>query len=90
MTGLKVIQKYTTCIKSSFTPKKIFIVFSQILTGIFFLITTASRPALEPTQPPIMWVSGALSLTTDLNLVLRLIMHRPTLPLPHMSSYHDV
>jgi hypothetical protein len=27
-----------------------------------FLFTTASRPALEPTQPPIQWVSGALSL----------------------------
>jgi hypothetical protein len=26
-----------------------------------FLFTTASRPA-EPTQPPIQWVSGALSL----------------------------
>jgi hypothetical protein len=29
--------------------------------GIFFF-TTASRTALEPTQPPIQWVSGALSL----------------------------
>jgi hypothetical protein len=28
--------------------------------GIFF--TTASRPALGPTQPPIQWVSGAHSL----------------------------
>jgi hypothetical protein len=27
-----------------------------------FLFTTASRPALEPTQPPIQWVLGALSL----------------------------
>jgi len=28
-----------------------------------FLFTTASRPALEPTQPPIPWVpAGALSL----------------------------
>jgi hypothetical protein len=26
-----------------------------------FLFTTASRPALEPTQPPIQWVPGALS-----------------------------
>jgi hypothetical protein len=27
-----------------------------------FLLTTASRPVLEPTQPPIEWVPGALSL----------------------------
>jgi hypothetical protein len=27
-----------------------------------FLFTTASRPSLGPTQPPIHWVSGDLSL----------------------------
>jgi hypothetical protein len=27
-----------------------------------FLLTTVSRPALEPTQPLIQWVTGALSL----------------------------
>jgi hypothetical protein len=26
-----------------------------------FLLTTASRPALVPPQPPIQWVQGALS-----------------------------
>jgi hypothetical protein len=29
---------------------------------VIFLFTTASRPALGPTQPPIQWVAGALSL----------------------------
>jgi hypothetical protein len=30
--------------------------------GRIFLLTTASRPALGSTQPPIQWVPGALSL----------------------------
>jgi hypothetical protein len=30
-----------------------------------FLFTTASRPALETTQPPIQWVPGALSLGVE-------------------------
>jgi hypothetical protein len=34
---------------------------SQQELGIF-LFTTTSRTALEPTQPPIQWVPGALSL----------------------------
>jgi hypothetical protein len=36
--------------------------------GILFLLTTASRPALRPTQPPIQWVRGALSLGVKLPL----------------------
>jgi hypothetical protein len=28
-----------------------------------FLFTTACRPALGPTQPPLQWVPGALSLS---------------------------
>jgi hypothetical protein len=40
-----------------------------------FLFTTASRTALKPTQPPVQWVPGALSLgvklTTHLHLVSR-------------------
>jgi hypothetical protein len=48
-----------------------------------FLFSTASRPVLGPTQPPIQWVLGALSLgvkwpgvklTTHLHLVLRVRM----------------
>jgi hypothetical protein len=31
-----------------------------------FLFTTASRPALGPTQPPIQWIPGALSLGVKL------------------------
>jgi hypothetical protein len=38
---------------------------SQQRLGIF-LFTTVSRPALEPTQPPIQWVPGALSLGVKL------------------------
>jgi len=34
---------------------------SRQVLGIF-LFTTASRPTLGPTQPPIQWVPGALSL----------------------------
>jgi hypothetical protein len=34
---------------------------SRQRVGIF-LFTTVSRPALEPTQPPIQWVSGVLYL----------------------------
>jgi hypothetical protein len=35
--------------------------FSPQGLGIF-LFTTVSKPALDPTQPPIQWVPGALSL----------------------------
>jgi hypothetical protein len=35
----------------------------ESLQGLgIFLFTTASRPALRPTQSPIQWVPGALSL----------------------------
>jgi hypothetical protein len=37
--------------------------FWQVL-GIF-LFTTVSRTALEPTQPPIQWVPGALCMAVE-------------------------
>jgi len=63
---------------------------SQWGLGIF-LFTTTSRMALRPTQPPIQWVPGALSLgvkwpeceaDTHLHLVPRSRVRRaiPTLP----------
>jgi hypothetical protein len=56
-----------------------------------FLFTTASRPALGSTQPPIQWVPGALSLgcrgpgaklTTHLHLAPRSRMRGAIPPLP--------
>jgi hypothetical protein len=51
-----------------------------------FLFTTASRTALGPTQPPIQWVTGALSLgvklTTHINLVPRSRMRGAIPPFP--------
>jgi hypothetical protein len=61
----------------------------------YFLFATASRPALEPTQPPIQWVSGALSpgkivqgvkMIIHLHLVPMLRMHGAINPLTHMAS----
>jgi len=34
----------------------------RVGAGIFFLLATASRPSLGPTQPGIEWVQGAFSL----------------------------
>jgi hypothetical protein len=63
-----------------------------------FLSTTAPRPALGHTQPPIQWVPGALSmgvkrpgleLTTHLHLVPRLRMCEAMSPLPNTPSWRD-
>jgi hypothetical protein len=62
---------------------------SQQRLGIF-LFTTVSRPPLRPTQPPVQWVQGALSLrvmrprreaTTHLHLVAWSRMRRTVLAL---------
>jgi hypothetical protein len=64
--------------------------------AILFLITTASRPALGTTQPPIQWVSGALS--PGVKQLKREAYHSPSSsaqvkkripPLPHTSSWHS-
>jgi hypothetical protein len=31
----------------------------------FYLLAISSRPALEPTQPPIQWLPGALSVVVN-------------------------
>jgi hypothetical protein len=36
--------------------------FGSLMGLGIFLFTAASRPALEPTRPPIQWLTGALSL----------------------------
>jgi hypothetical protein len=63
-------------------------------TGAEILFDTESRPALEPTQPRIKWVTGALSpgesgqdvkLTTHLNLVLTLTPRGAIPPLPQYA-----
>jgi hypothetical protein len=63
----------------------------------FFSFSTASRPALEPTQPPIQWVPEVLSLgvkrpgreahhsppsSADVNECVGLYLHSP-----HMSPW---
>jgi hypothetical protein len=61
-----------------------------------FLFTTASRPALGPTQPPIQWKLGALSLdirqqvvkpTTHFHLVLRSVMRGVSSLFPNTPSW---
>jgi hypothetical protein len=55
-----------------------------------FLFATASRPALELTQPPVQWVPGFFPLgvkrTTHLRVVPRSRMREVTPPLPKTPS----
>jgi hypothetical protein len=66
--------------------------------GKVFLISIASRPALESTQPPIQWVPESLS--SKLKWLGREADHSPpsssdvrnggaVTPLPNMSSWHS-
>jgi hypothetical protein len=63
-----------------------------------FLFSTPSRPALGPTQPPIQWVSGAIS--SEVKQPGREADHSPQssaevkngraiLPLPHKFAWHS-
>jgi hypothetical protein len=63
-----------------------------------FLFSTAYRPALGPTQPPIQWVPGALS--SAMKRLRNEADHPPTsstevktgravLPFPHTSTWPD-
>jgi hypothetical protein len=64
----------------------------------FFLYSTVSRPALEPTQPPVQWVLQAL--VPKIKQPGREADHSPPPaaeiknsgaipPLPHISSWHS-
>jgi hypothetical protein len=52
-------------VKNDFFPSKVKLIFEVSIPGggwEFFFFTTASKTALGPTQIPIQWVAGALSL----------------------------
>jgi hypothetical protein len=50
-----------------------------------FLLTTVSRTALGPTQPPIQWVTGFLSLGLN-GRGVKLIIHLHLLPRSRMRG----
>jgi hypothetical protein len=59
-----------------------------LLEARSFMIT-ASRPALEPTQPPVLWVPGVKRHGLNLHPVPRSRIMKPYLH-PHISSWHGV
>jgi hypothetical protein len=74
-----------------------FIISSQLLlcrTCIWPLLGRATGcTALGPTQPPIQWVPGALSLwvkrpAREINYHLRLVPRSRIVELPHTSSFY--
>jgi hypothetical protein len=72
---------------STFHASLATIIYAQVVLGFdfrrglgIFLFTTASRTALGPTQPPIQWVQGALSLEVK----------RPGLEAVHSPSSAEV
>jgi hypothetical protein len=48
-------------------------------------LTSVSRPALEPTQPPVQWVSGALSPELKRGRFVTLTTHPHLVPMSRMS-----
>jgi hypothetical protein len=50
-----------------------------------FPLTSASRPALEPTQPPIKWIPGVLSLGLKHGWGVKLTTHSHVVPRSRMS-----
>jgi hypothetical protein len=55
--GTGTAQWYSTGLRARISGVRVL-----VRAGIFFFFTTASRPALEPTRPPIQWTPEALSL----------------------------
>jgi hypothetical protein len=54
-----------------------------------FLLAPASRPALEPTQPPIQWVLGVLSLGVKHGRGVTLTTHPHLVPRSRMSRSYN-
>jgi hypothetical protein len=62
-----LLEVYLIYMTSRFPP--------EVVTNVFFFFFTASRQALGPTQPPIQWVSEAL--TSGVKQLGREVDHSP-------------